>query len=186
MGELGVTCRYGFEWGQFHFCIMDTEHDWRIGTEQYKFIDECLGSVDRQKQPWLIFLAHRVMGYSSGSAYGNEGTFAEPESRDHLENLWQKHKVDLAYYGHVHQYERTCPVFEVIQHHTRMYTCCNFHLANCVHACKRSYSLSWKISVIPAQRHKTHSTNFAFHGIFNCIFKTKIHFGYNEVRQLAM
>ncbi|KAG0605547.1 hypothetical protein M758_9G067500 [Ceratodon purpureus] len=103
---------YGFDWGQFHFCIADTEHDWREGTEQYNFLDNCLGSVNRQEQPWLIFIAHRVLGYSSGSFYALEGTFAEPESRDQLQQLWQKHKVDLAIYGHVHQYERTCPVYE--------------------------------------------------------------------------
>jgi hypothetical protein len=107
--------RYGFDWGQFHFCIADTEQDWREGTEQYNFLDDCLGSANRQKQPWLIFLAHRVLGYSSGSSYGLEGSFAEPESRDQLQQLWQKHKVDLAFYGHVHQYERTCPVYEVTQ-----------------------------------------------------------------------
>ena len=47
----------------FHFCIADTQHDWREGTEQYKFIKHCLASLNRQKQPWLIFLAHRVLGY---------------------------------------------------------------------------------------------------------------------------
>jgi hypothetical protein len=29
-----------------------------------------------------------------------------------LQGLWQKHRVDLAIYGHVHNYERTCPVYE--------------------------------------------------------------------------
>ncbi|XP_024356761.1 nucleotide pyrophosphatase/phosphodiesterase isoform X2 [Physcomitrium patens] len=103
---------YAADWGQFHFCIADTEQDWRVGTEQYRFIEDCLASVNRQKQPWLIFLAHRVLGYSSGSFYATEGTFAEPESRDQLQKLWQKYKVDIAMYGHVHQYERTCPVYE--------------------------------------------------------------------------
>lgn len=26
--------------------------------------------------------------------------------------MWQKHRVDLAIYGRVHNYERTCPVYE--------------------------------------------------------------------------
>jgi hypothetical protein len=87
--------------------------DWRPGTEQYKFIEQCLSSVDRQKQPWLIFLAHRVLGYSSCAYYGLEGTFEEPMGREGLQELWQKYKVDLAVYGHVHNYERTCPVYQV-------------------------------------------------------------------------
>lgn len=105
--------RYATDWGMFHFCVADTEIDWRKGTEQYKFLEECFASVDRHRQPWLIFLAHRVLGYSSGFYYSEEGTFAEPSGREDLQKLWQKYKVDLALYGHVHNYERTCPVYEV-------------------------------------------------------------------------
>jgi len=97
----------------FRFCIADTEHDWREGTEQYKFIEHCLASVDRQKQPWLIFLAHRVLGYSSCICYAEEGSFAEPMGRESLQKLWQKYKVDIAIYGHVHNYQRTCPIYQV-------------------------------------------------------------------------
>ncbi|GKC46563.1 probable inactive purple acid phosphatase 1 [Tanacetum coccineum] len=46
-------------------------------TKQYKFIENCLASVDRQKQPWFIFLAHRVLGYSSTSFYAVDGDFGE-------------------------------------------------------------------------------------------------------------
>lgn len=105
---------YSTDYGMFRFCIADTEHDWREGTEQYKFIEHCLASVDRQKQPWLIFLAHRVLGYSSDASYANEGSFAEPMGRDDLQKLWQKHKVDIAFFGHAHNYERTCPVYQNI------------------------------------------------------------------------
>ncbi|XP_042496138.1 probable inactive purple acid phosphatase 1 [Macadamia integrifolia] len=105
---------YSTDYGMFHFCIADTEHDWREGTEQYKFLEKCLASVDRQKQPWLIFLAHRVLGYSSGDWYATEGSFEEPMGRESLQKLWQKYKVDLAVYGHVHNYERTCPIYENI------------------------------------------------------------------------
>ncbi|XWS23095.1 hypothetical protein CRYUN_Cryun29cG0092000 [Craigia yunnanensis] len=83
---------YSTDYGMFRFCIADTEHDWREGTEQYKFIEHCLASVDRRKQPWLIFLAHRVLGYSSGISYAIEGSFAEPMGRESLQKLWQKYK----------------------------------------------------------------------------------------------
>lgn len=103
---------YSIDYGMFRFCIANTELDWRPGTEQYKFIEHCFSSVDRQKQPWLIFLAHRVLGYSSASFYVEEGTTEEPMGRESLQPLWQKYKVDIAMYGHVHGYERTCPVYE--------------------------------------------------------------------------
>ncbi|XP_009368528.3 probable inactive purple acid phosphatase 27 [Pyrus x bretschneideri] len=101
---------YSTDYGMFHFCIADSEHDWREGSEQYKFIEKCLASADRQKQPWLIFAAHRVLGYSSAQWQG--GAFGEPMGRESLQKLWQKYKVDIALYGHVHNYERTCPIYQ--------------------------------------------------------------------------
>jgi acid phosphatase type 7 len=108
-----LSSRYQTDYGMFRFCIADTEHDWREGTEQYKFIEKCLSTVDRKQQPWLIFIAHRVLGYSSGDFYAKEGSYAEPLGRESLQQLWQKYRVDIAFYGHVHNYERTCPVYEV-------------------------------------------------------------------------
>ncbi|TYI51559.1 hypothetical protein E1A91_D12G185100v1, partial [Gossypium mustelinum] len=86
---------YSTDYGMFRFCIADSEHDWREGTEQYKFIEHCLASVDRQKQPWLVFLAHRVLGYSSDLSYAVEGSFGEPMAKENLQKLWQ-----------------TCPIYE--------------------------------------------------------------------------
>ncbi|KAK6783882.1 hypothetical protein RDI58_017336 [Solanum bulbocastanum] len=103
---------YAADYGMFHFCIADTEHDWREGSEQYKFIEQCFASANRHKQPWLIFAAHRVLGYSSNEWYANEGSFEEPMGREHLQKLWQKYKVDMAFFGHVHNYERVCPIYQ--------------------------------------------------------------------------
>lgn len=103
---------YSTDYGMFRFCIADTEHDWREGTEQYKFIEHCLASVNRHKQPWLVFIGHRVLGYSSTDFYVKGGSFGEPMGRESLQKLWQKYKVDIAFFGHAHNYERTCPVYE--------------------------------------------------------------------------
>ncbi|XBI82468.1 hypothetical protein VPH35_091150 [Triticum aestivum] len=102
---------YAADYGMFRFCVGDTEHDWRPGTEQHAFLDACFAGADRKHQPWLVFLAHRPLGYSSNDFYAQEGSFAEPMGRA-LQPLWQRHRVDLAIYGHVHNYERTCPVYE--------------------------------------------------------------------------
>ncbi|KAK7350702.1 hypothetical protein VNO77_09586 [Canavalia gladiata] len=103
---------YKADYGMFRFCIADSEHDWREGSEQYKFIEHCLATVDRKQQPWLIFSAHRPLGYSSNAWYGMEGSFEEPMGRESLQKLWQKYKVDIAFYGHVHNYERICPIYQ--------------------------------------------------------------------------
>ncbi|KAM0852660.1 hypothetical protein ACQ4PT_051614 [Festuca glaucescens] len=103
---------YMADYGMFRFCVADSEQDWREGTEQYSFIEHCLATVDRAKQPWLIFTAHRVLGYSSGFYYSFNGAFREPMGRQSLEPLWRRYRVDVAFYGHFHQYERTCPVHQ--------------------------------------------------------------------------
>ncbi|KAI3952593.1 hypothetical protein MKW98_015822 [Papaver atlanticum] len=105
---------YSVDYGMFRFCIGDSEHDWREGTEQYKFIEKCFATTDRQKQPWFIFATHRVLGYSSNEWYAQQGSFEEPMGRSSLQQLWQKYRVDIAYYGHVHSYERTCLIYENI------------------------------------------------------------------------
>ena len=112
MYHLCCIHRYQTDYGMFRFCIIDSEHDWREGSEQYQFIEKCLASVDRKHQPWLIFAAHRVLGYSSNDWYAKEGSFEEPEGRAHLQKLWQKYKVDIAFFGHVHNYERICPIYQ--------------------------------------------------------------------------
>lgn len=110
--------RYEAHWGSFKFCVGNSEIDWTKGSEQHKFLERCFATVDRSKQPWLIFVAHRALGYSSAADYQEVwGTFGEPNGRANLEDLWQKYKVDLAFYGHVHNYERTCPVYQVHNHH---------------------------------------------------------------------
>ncbi|CAH1423188.1 unnamed protein product [Lactuca virosa] len=51
-------------------------------------------------------------GYSSNSWLADEGAFEEPMGRANLQKLWQKYKVDIALYGHVNNYERTCPIYQ--------------------------------------------------------------------------
>ncbi|GMP25748.1 hypothetical protein CsSME_00002457 [Camellia sinensis var. sinensis] len=114
LSVISFSARYSTNYGMFKFCIADTEQDWREGSEQFVFIEHCLASADRLKQPWLIFLAHRVLGYSSDASYAVEGSFAEPMGRESLQKLWQKYKVDIAMFGHVHNYERTCPIYQNI------------------------------------------------------------------------
>ncbi|KAI3761425.1 hypothetical protein L1987_51841 [Smallanthus sonchifolius] len=47
---------YSADYGMFRFCVADTEHDWREGSEQYKFIEKCLASVDRKTNRGLYLL----------------------------------------------------------------------------------------------------------------------------------
>ncbi|KAK8542285.1 hypothetical protein V6N12_014886 [Hibiscus sabdariffa] len=93
---------YSIEQGSVHFTVISTEHDWTEQSEQYEWMKTDMASVDRSKTPWLIFTGHRPM-YSS---LGADDQFLEV-----VEPLLLDNKVDLVLFGHVHNYERTCSVY---------------------------------------------------------------------------
>ncbi|KAJ8635668.1 hypothetical protein MRB53_009935 [Persea americana] len=99
---------YSIEQASVHFTIISTEHDWNEGSEQYEWIQKDLGSVDRAKTPWVIFAGHRPM-YSS-----MKGVIppVDPAFVKEVEPLLLNNKVDLVLFGHVHNYERTCAVYQ--------------------------------------------------------------------------
>ncbi|KAL9249440.1 putative inactive purple acid phosphatase 24 [Drosera capensis] len=98
---------YSIEMGPVHFTVISTEHDWRVGTEQYNWIQSDLASVNRANTPWLIFAGHRPMYTSIPAAFLN----ADARFTKAIEPLLLQNKVDLAIFGHVHNYERLCAVY---------------------------------------------------------------------------
>ncbi|XP_014522753.1 probable inactive purple acid phosphatase 27 [Vigna radiata var. radiata] len=98
---------YSIEQGSVHFTVISTEHDWSENSEQYAWMQKDMASVNRQKTPWLIFMGHRPMYTSHQGLLSSENKFNEA-----VEPLLFQNKVDLALFGHVHNYERTCSVFQ--------------------------------------------------------------------------
>ncbi|KAG0470185.1 hypothetical protein HPP92_016885 [Vanilla planifolia] len=99
---------YSIEQATVHFTVISTEHDWTDNSEQYNWIKEDLESMDRSRTPWSIFLGHRPMYSSYSSILPNvDSRFVKS-----IEPLLLKNKVDLVFFGHVHNYERTCAVYQ--------------------------------------------------------------------------
>ncbi|XP_038691255.1 probable inactive purple acid phosphatase 27 [Tripterygium wilfordii] len=96
---------YSIEEANVHFTVISTEHDWKEGSEQYAWMEKDMASVDSSKIDWLIFTGHRPM-VSSVTSNVDKGFV------DAVEPLLKKYKVDLALWGHVHNYERTCNVYK--------------------------------------------------------------------------
>ncbi|GAV76169.1 Metallophos domain-containing protein/Metallophos_C domain-containing protein [Cephalotus follicularis] len=96
---------YSIEQGSVHFTVISTEHDWSVNSEQYAWIESDMASVNRSNTPWLIFAGHRPM-YTS-LALNADANFVKA-----VEPLLLQNKVDLALFGHVHNYERTCSVYQ--------------------------------------------------------------------------
>ncbi|GAB2212653.1 hypothetical protein Droror1_Dr00020632 [Drosera rotundifolia] len=99
---------YSIEQGPLHFTIMSTEHDWTPNSEQYKWLKSNMNSVNRSRTPWLIFAGHRQM-YSS---YSDAIFTVDQHFIDSVEPLLLASKVDLALFGHVHNYERSCAMYQ--------------------------------------------------------------------------
>ncbi|GAB2298933.1 hypothetical protein Dimus_033009 [Dionaea muscipula] len=99
---------YSIEQGSIHFTIMSTEHDWTPNSEQYKWLESDMASVDRSRTPWLVFAGHRQMYTSCDTALVS----VDKRFIDAVEPLLLSSKVDLVLFGHVHNYERTCGVYE--------------------------------------------------------------------------
>ncbi|ELR18962.1 diphosphonucleotide phosphatase 1, putative [Acanthamoeba castellanii str. Neff] len=104
---------YSFDYGFIHFTFMSTEHDFSIGSVQWKWLEEDLKKVDRVKTPWVVFSGHRPMYIDSQGDIGDAAD--QPVARElraNVEDLLFKYQVDLALWGHHHSYQRSCPVYK--------------------------------------------------------------------------
>jgi len=90
-----------------HFTVFSTEHNFSMGSPQYQWLEADLAKVNHSKQ-WLIVSGHRPM-YSSVYYTTSEFTMNN-HVREELEGLFVKYGVDIGFWGHMHCYERTCPV----------------------------------------------------------------------------
>lgn len=104
---------YRFRYGNADFFAIDSNkiRDLSPKGEQYQWLDKELAKSDAT---WKIVFHHHP-AYSSDdddfgySWYGRNGD-GEPRVQQHFIGLYEKHKVDLVFNGHVHVYERTWPV----------------------------------------------------------------------------
>jgi len=61
MQKFVCTGSYSFDYGSVHIVMIDTEHNLTENSEQYRFLDSDLSSVDRKTTPWFIVGGHRPM-----------------------------------------------------------------------------------------------------------------------------
>ncbi len=99
---------YSFDWGNAHFVALDTElyyeDDSGSPEEQKAWLERDLKET---RQPWKFVFYHRGI-YSSSEHGGDE------KIREDLEPIFIRYKVNIAFSGHDHDYERTVPIGGVI------------------------------------------------------------------------
>ncbi|XP_010258128.1 PREDICTED: probable inactive purple acid phosphatase 2 [Nelumbo nucifera] len=98
---------YSFDVGVVHFVYISTETNFLPRSDQYNFIKHDLQAVDRRKTPFVVVQGHRPMYTTSNGA---RDAPLRKRMLEHLEPLFVEYKVTIALWGHVHRYERFCPM----------------------------------------------------------------------------
>ena len=116
---------YSFNIGHAHIIALSTEvyfsntSDANQVSNQLRWLEQDLISAttqsNREERPWIITMGHRPM-YCSNNKDGNcDGSNPQSEVsivRKALEDLFFKYGVDLAFWGHLHSYERSWPMHD--------------------------------------------------------------------------
>jgi Iron/zinc purple acid phosphatase-like protein C/Purple acid Phosphatase, N-terminal domain len=95
---------YGYDWGDAHILVLDTEQPFALGTEQYAFAQADLAA--HQSAAFRVVVVH-VPPYSSTSA-----TSSSPRVQQQLVPLFQQQRVSLVLSGNSHNYERSQPLID--------------------------------------------------------------------------
>ncbi|XP_072951813.1 probable inactive purple acid phosphatase 2 [Typha angustifolia] len=98
---------YSFDVGVVHFLYISTETNFLPGTDQYNFIKSDLEQVDRNRTPFIVVQGHRPMYMTCN---GERDAPLTERMLEYLEPLFVQNNVTLALWGHVHRYERFCPM----------------------------------------------------------------------------
>ncbi|KAH0913228.1 hypothetical protein HID58_036549 [Brassica napus] len=98
---------YSYDMGSVHFLYISTETNFLKGGRQYEFIKRDLESVNREKTPFVVVQGHRPMYTTSNEV---RDAMIRQKMVEHLEPLFVENNVTLALWGHVHRYERFCPI----------------------------------------------------------------------------
>ena len=100
---------YSFESASAHIIYLNPYSTTDTYSNQYKWLEKDLQSVNRKKTPWVIVVMHCPWYSSNMDHYEEKQTVL---MRDYMEPLFYRHSVNIAFMGHVHAYERTHPVFQ--------------------------------------------------------------------------
>uniref|UniRef100_UPI0032170FC7 metallophosphoesterase n=1 Tax=uncultured Draconibacterium sp. TaxID=1573823 RepID=UPI0032170FC7 len=98
--------------GDVRLIFVDTNKDVLPGSAQFRKLENLLATTT---EPWKIVVHHHPLftsdKYSYRSSLRATATKGDP-NLFHLNNLYETYGVDLTLCGHVHNYERTWPIFK--------------------------------------------------------------------------
>jgi len=99
---------YSFDSGLAHIIYLNPYTNTSATSLQYNWLLNNLESIDRSVTPWIIVVMHCPWYSSNVNHYADSQTVLMRES---MEDLFYDFKVNIVFNGHVHDYERTYPVY---------------------------------------------------------------------------
>jgi len=102
---------HSFDIGGVHFAAFSTEHDFSTGSVQVQWLARDLANVNRSVTPWVVVFGHKPL-YCSTNDYFDCQENGPKNIRPSIEPLLKKYRVDLYFAGHLHNYERSLPVYD--------------------------------------------------------------------------
>ncbi|XP_062109193.1 purple acid phosphatase 15-like [Humulus lupulus] len=100
------TLYYSFNAGGVHFIMLGAYTPYDRTSDQYKWLEDDLASVDREVTPWLVASWHAPWYSTYTSHYRGAECM-----RVSMEDILYKYGVDIVFNGHVHAYERSNRVY---------------------------------------------------------------------------
>jgi hypothetical protein len=98
---------WSYKVGLIHMVGISTEHDFTIGSAQWKWLEEDLKSVDRTVTPWIVFGGHRAMYINSDYGGTNSSDiYVMNELILNIEPLLYKYQVNVGFSTHNHVVQR--------------------------------------------------------------------------------
>lgn len=91
---------YSFDIGSVHFIILNSEIDFKQGSQQNEWLEKDLADI-KQETKFIIVNIHRPP-YTISSTHSSD-----TEVRNEIVPLLEQYKVDIMFNGHNHLYERT-------------------------------------------------------------------------------
>lgn len=108
----GPECYYTYTFGNAQFFVIDTNKPVDAGSEQHAWLDS---EMSKSTATWKFAYHHHPVYNSDendfGDTYKERTTYGDPRHR-HLAALFEKHRIDIDFAGHVHSYERTWPIYQ--------------------------------------------------------------------------
>jgi hypothetical protein len=88
---------YSYNVGPVHMVVLNSFAVYSAGSNQYKFLQNDLASIDRSKTPWLMVILHAPW-YTSNKVHPTDGQLM----RDTLESILHDAHCAAVFAGHVH------------------------------------------------------------------------------------